>query len=132
MNKYCCKACDRLVISTAVTFAAGVLTIDLPAGAYNDCQKYCILIGQEIPTTATRGAPVVFTIGGGEVTYPFVDCCGTQLTQEEISYRYRYMTRVQTNATGGVFKWLGKGACSPVARLTSIDGTVPAAGGVGA
>lgn len=128
MNKYCCKACDRLVISTGVTFADGVLTIDLPAGSYNDCQRYCILIGQEIPTATTRGATVVFTIGGGTEIYPFLDCCGTQITQEAISYRYRYMTRVRTNAAVGSFNWLGKGVCSPIARLTSIDGTAPAAG----
>lgn len=128
MNKYCCKACDRLVISTGVTFAGGVLTIDLPAGSYNDCQRYCILIGQEIPAATTRGATVEFTIGGGTETYPFLDCCGVQITQEAISYRYRYMTRVRTNAAGGSFNWLGKGVCSPIARLTSIDGTAPAAG----
>lgn len=128
MNKYCCKACDRLVISTGVTFADGVLTIDLPAGSYNDCQRYCILIGQEIPAATTRGATVEFTIGGGTETYPFLDCCGVQITQEAISYRYRYMTRVRTNAAGGSFNWLGKGVCSPIARLTSIDGTAPAAG----
>lgn len=128
MNKYCCKACDRLVISAGVTFAAGVLTIDLPAGSYNDCQRYCILIGQEIPTATTRGATVVFTIGGGTEIYPFLDCCGTQITQEAISYRYRYMTRVRTSAAGGSFNWLGKGICSPIARLTSIDGTAPADG----
>lgn len=128
MNKYCCKACDRLVISAGVTFADGVLTIDLPAGSYNDCQRYCILIGQEIPAATTRGATVEFTIGGGTETYPFLDCCGVQITQEAISYRYRYMTRVRTNAAGGSFNWLGKGVCSPIARLTSIDGTAPAAG----
>jgi len=127
MNKYCCKTCDRLVISAGVTFADGVLTIDLPAGSYNDCQRYCILIGQEIPAATTRGATVVFTIGGGTETYPLLDCCGAQITQEAISYRYRYMTRVRTSATGGTFNWLGKGACSPIARLTSIDGTAPAA-----
>lgn len=127
MNKYCCKTCDRLVISAGVTFADGVLTIDLPAGSYNDCQRYCILISQEIPAATTRGATVVFTIGGGTETYPFLDCCGAQITQEAISYRYRYMTGVRTSATGGTFNWLGKGACSPIARLTSIDGTAPAA-----
>lgn len=31
-----CKLCRRLVISQAVTFADGVLTINLPAGSYND------------------------------------------------------------------------------------------------
>ena len=127
MNKYCCKTCDRLVISTAVTFAAGVLTVDLPAGSYNDCERYCILIGQEIPDTTTRGATVVFTIGGGTETYPFLDCTGAQVTQETISYRYRYMTRVRTSAVGGTFNWLGRGACSPIARLTAIDGTAPTA-----
>ena len=129
MNKYCCKACDRLVLTDGITFAAGVLTINLPAGSYNDCQRYCILIADEIPAATTRGAEVVFTIGGGTETYPFLDCCGAQITQEEIAYRFRYMTRVRTSATGGTFNWLGKGACSPVARLAAIDGT---AGGVGA
>ena len=133
MNRYCCKMCDRAVPTDGITFAGGVLTINLPAGSYNDCQTYCIFIADEIPDTATRGAPVVFTIGGGTETYPFNDCCGRQMTQEAISYRYRYMVKVKTTATTGSFNWLGKWYCNPIARLAAIDGTAPAAeGGAGA
>lgn len=134
MDKYCCRVCDRLVLTDGITFNGTSLVINLPAGSYNDCQRYCIFIVDEIPATTTRGAPVVFTIGGGTVLYPFNDCCGTQLTQESISERYRYMVRVRTTAMAGAFYWLGKGVCSPIARLASIDGTAPvaAAGGEGA
>ena len=38
MNK--CKLCDRFIISEAVAFAAGVLTVTLPSGSYADGCKY--------------------------------------------------------------------------------------------
>ena len=56
--KAVCKLCDRLVISQAVTFANGVLTINLPAGTYNNGCKYCIVIAQTIPAATTITAPV--------------------------------------------------------------------------
>lgn len=131
MNKYCCKMCTRLIATDGITFNGTSLVINLPAGAYNNCERFCILIADPIPAATTRGAPVVFTIGGGAVLYPFNDCCGTQLTQESISENYRYMVRVRTTATSGSFNWLGKGACSPVARLAAIDGTAPVAAAAG-
>ena len=65
-----CKLCPRLVISQNVTFASGVLTVNLPAGSYNRGEKYCIVIAQAIPDAATINAPVVITIGTGTVQYP--------------------------------------------------------------
>ena len=43
-----CKLCDHLIISQAVTFAGGNLIINLPAGAYNNGEKYCIVVAQAI------------------------------------------------------------------------------------
>ena len=63
--KTSCQLCKRLVISQAVTFADGVLTINIPAGTYKNGEKYCIVIAQTIPETATINAPVVVTIGTG-------------------------------------------------------------------
>jgi len=63
--KSVCRLCPRLVISQAVTFAAGALTINLPAGSYRDGCKYCIVVAQAIPDAATITAPVVITIGTG-------------------------------------------------------------------
>lgn len=132
-NKAVCKLCDRLVLSQTVTFAAGVLTINLPAGSYNNGQKYCIVIAQAIPAATTITAPVVITIGTGTETYPLLGSCCQQLTACSIRTRTRYATKVVTDAAGGSFRLLGRACCSPNYALTSIDGTAPVAeGGAGA
>lgn len=130
--KAVCKLCDRLVLSQAVTFAAGVLTINLPAGSYDNGCKYCIVIAQAIPAATTITAPVEITIGTGTETYPLLGSCCQQLTACSIRTRTRYATKVVTDAVGGSFRLLGRACCSPNYALTSIDGTAPAAeGGVG-
>ncbi|MBS7060296.1 MAG: hypothetical protein KH119_14230 [Faecalibacterium prausnitzii] len=53
-----CKLCDRLVFSQAIAFTGGNLEINLPAGAYNNGGKYCIVVAQSIPATTTINAPV--------------------------------------------------------------------------
>ncbi len=68
-----CRLCDRLIISQAVTFTDGTLIINLPAGAYNNCRKYCIVIAQAIPAATTINAPVVITIGAGTEQYPLTN-----------------------------------------------------------
>ena len=124
--KNVCKLCDKLIISTAVTFTAGTgLIITIPEGAYNDGCKYCIVIAQSIPAETTISAPVFIQIGTGTVLYPLDKCDCTQVTACAIRTRTKYSTRVETNATGGVFKLLGKTHCAPTNNLTSIDGTAP-------
>ena len=130
--KTVCRLCDRLVLSQAVTFAAGTLTINLPAGSYNDGQKYCIVIAQAIPEATTITAPVVITIGTGTEEYPLTNRCCAQVTACSLRTRTRYSTVVSTSATGGTFKMLGKGSCAPSNNLTAIDGTAPVTGGGGA
>jgi hypothetical protein len=115
-----------------VTFADGTLTINLPAGSYNNGQKYCIVIAQTIPDTTTITAPVVITIGDGTEEYPLTNRCCAQLMAASLRTRTRYATVVSTSATGGTFKMLGKGSCAPNNNLTAIDGTAPATGGGGA
>lgn len=129
--KTVCRLCDRLVLSQAVTFADGTLTINLPAGSYANGEKYCIVIAQAIPEATTITAPVVITIGTGTEEYPLTNRCCAQVTAASLRTRTRYSTVVSTSATGGTFKMLGKGACAPVNNLTAIDGTAPAAGGDG-
>lgn len=127
--KNVCRMCDSLIISEAVTFAGGVLTVNIPAGSYNRGEKYCIVVAQTIPAATTITAPVVITIGDGTVTYPLVDRCCAQVTACALRTRTRYATCVATDATGGTFKLLGKAACAPTNALTAIDGTAPAAEG---
>lgn len=121
-----CKLCDKLVISQAVTFTGGNLVINLPAGAYNDGCKYCIIVAQTIPTTTTINAPVVITIGTGTQQYPLTRCDCSQVTACGIRTRTRYSTIVSTSATSGVFKLLGKACPCPTNSLRSINGTAPA------
>lgn len=131
--KNVCQLCPRLIISEAVTFATGTLTINIPAGSYNRGEKYCIVIAQTIPAATTITAPVVITIGDGTETYPLVDRCCAQVTACAVRTRTKYSTVVATDATGGTFKLLGKACCAPNNALTAIDGTAPAAdGGAGA
>lgn len=127
--KNVCKLCDRLIISTAVTFTAGTgLIITVPEGSYQDGCKYCIVVAQTIPAATTITAPVFIQIGDGTELYPLNKCDCTQATACSIRTRTKYSTRVETSATTGVFKLLGNIPCSPNNNLTAIDGTAPVAG----
>jgi len=112
-----------------VTFAAGVLTINLPAGAYTNGCKYCVVIAQAIPAATTRTAEVVFTIGDGTVVYPLVDRCCAPVQACSVDTRTRYPVKVVTDATGGTFKLLCNVRCGINNALRSIDGTAPATEG---
>lgn len=120
-----CKLCDNLIISQSVTVVTvdgtDTLVIDLPARYYGDGCKYCIVIAQTIPTTATIAQPVAFSIGGDTTTvYPFVrrDC--SQVTACAIRTRTRYSTIVSTDAVSGVFKSLGGLCPCPTNNLESL------------
>ena len=122
-----CKLCVNLIISTAVAFTAGTgLVITIPEDSYQDGCKYCIVVAQSIPDATTITAPVFIQIGTGTELYPLNKCDCTQATACSIRTRTKYSTRVETSATTGVFKLLGKVACSPNNNLTAIDGTAPA------
>lgn len=117
-----CRLCKRFVISSAVTFTDGNLVINIPAGAYANGEKYCIVVAQTIPSTTTINAPVYVTIGTGTTLYPVTNKCCAQLTACAIRTRTKYSTVVSTTPTGGTFKLLGRPACAPNNNLTSIDG----------
>lgn len=121
--KNICKLCNRLIISQTVTFTNGQLIITLPAGSYENGEKYCIVVAQNIPATTTINAPVVIQIGTGTQLYPLQNRCCAQIAACSIRTRTKYSTRVATDATGGTFKMLGTPACSPNNDLRAIDGT---------
>lgn len=127
--KNVCKLCDKLIISQATTFTAGTgLVINIPAGSYADCEKYCIIVAQAIPDATTITAPVFITIGTGTELYPLNQCDGTQVAANQIRTRTKYSTRVATNATGGAFNLIGKLCGNLDNGLMAIDGTAPVAG----
>lgn len=121
--KNVCKLCPRLVISQAVTIdATGNVLINIPAGAYARGEKYCIVIAQNIPATATINAPVFVTIGTGSQSYQLTACDCKQVTACGIRTRTKYATRVVTTPTGGSFRLLGRPSCSPDNSLPAING----------
>lgn len=125
-----CKLCPNLVISETVTFTAGTgLIINIPEGSYRDNCKCCIVVAQTIPAETTITAPVFITIGDGTVLYPLNKCDCTQATACSIRTRTKYNTRVETNATSGVFKLCGNIPCLPDNNLVAIDGTDATVGG---
>lgn len=127
MNKWNpCKLCRNLVISTAVTFADGTLTINIPEGSYGNGCNYCLVIAQAIPADTTISAPVVITIGDGTEEYPLLRCSGVQVTAAALRTRTKYETIVSTNATGGAFRVLRGLCCAPVNRLNALTGDAPA------
>lgn len=121
-----CRLCDKLVISQSVTFTGGNLIINLPAGAYNNCTKYCIVVAQAIPATTTINAPVVITIGTGTQQYPLTAKNCRQVTACGIRTRTRYSVCLNTSATSGTFRMMGEPCCAPNNQLASINGTAPA------
>lgn len=129
-----CKICPRIVISTAVTVVTvdgtDTLVIDLPAGStfLNGC-KYCVVVAQTIPTTATIAMPVAFSIGGDTTTvYPFTNCNCIQVTACGVQSRRKYPVTVLTSPTSAVFKSLRYLCCYPANNLLSIPVTTTAAG----
>ena len=124
--KNVCRLCDRLILSQSVVFTAGTgLIITIPEGAYNNGQKYCIVVAQTIPAETTISAPVFIQIGAGTVLYPLDKCDCTQATACSMRTRTKYSTRVETTPTGGIFKLLGNVCCAPNNNLRSINGTTP-------
>lgn len=124
--KAVCKLCKRLVISTAVTYTAPNLVITIPEGSYEDGEKYCIVIAQNIPTETPIVAPVVIQIGTGTELYPLDKCDCSQATACNLRTRTRYSTKVVTNPSSGSFRLLGNVCCSPNNDLVAINGTAPA------
>ena len=104
--------CKHLVISENVTFTEPNLIINIPSGSYENGEKYCIVVGQEIPTDTTIAANVMITIGDDATTmYPLVNSNCTNVSACQIGTRVRYATRVYTNIQAGVFKLLDNLSC---------------------
>jgi hypothetical protein len=131
-NNNTCRLCKSLILSTAVTFAGGVLTINIPEGSYINCKRYCLAITQPIPEATTIGATVVVTIGDGTETYPLTTCSGAPVTAAALRTYGVYLVQVATTADGGSFRVLKGLSCAPaVDVLDALTGDAPAAADAG-
>lgn len=124
-NRQCNTLCPNLIISTSVTVVTvnGVdtLLVNIPAGTYHNGCKYCIVVAQTIPVTATINMPVAVSIGGDTTTvYPMTNRCCAQITACAIRARTRYPVCVSTSSAGGTFKVLSGLCCAPNNALASL------------
>lgn len=118
-----CKLCKNLAISQEISFSDGNLVITLPAGSYRDGDKVCIVIAQSIPDETTINAPVYIQLGADTpVLYPLQRCNCLPAVACNLRSRTRYSTVVETTSDSGIFKLLGRVACSPDNRLNAING----------
>lgn len=115
-----CRLCDKFILSQAITFDGTNLVVNLPANAYQNKCKYCIVLAQTIPETTVINAPVVFTIGTGTTTYPFVNGNCTPIFASQVRTRRIYPTRVNTAVNDGVFKYIGN-CCLPSNATTTVQ-----------
>lgn len=120
-----CHMCNKFVSTNNITFSGGTLIINLPADDYRNNTKYCIFLNQNIPATATIGAPVVITVGTGTQQYPLVKRNCRPANPCNLRTRTRYSVCVETTATSGIFRLLGEPCCAPNNQLRSINGTAP-------
>jgi hypothetical protein len=123
-----CKICKRLVASTTVTVTATALVINIPDRSYDNCEKLCLLVNQEVPATATRGLPVVVTIGTDTTQFPLINCKGLPVTQEYIANGNVYKSVVLTTTTSAVIKVLCELSCA-CTNLQSIPVAAATTGG---
>lgn len=123
-----CRICKRFVGSLSVTVTATALIINIPEATYDNCDRLCLAVLQTIPTTATRGLPVVVTIGTDTTQYPLVRCNGTPVTQEYIGEGNIYQLKVLTTSSSAVFRVLNN-LCAVSTNIPSIPVAAPATGG---
>lgn len=105
MSKYKVMRIDpRSVTEETLTFAAGVLTINVPQRSFSAGCPYFLRIVDPIPAETTIGAAVVITIGTGTVEYPLLDCNGGQVTAERLRTGYSYPIELIESGTTGAFQ----------------------------
>lgn len=132
----CCKPnrlCSHYIISNSVTVVTvdgtDTLLIDIPAGTYGNCQKYCIVVRTLPATGVMTNMPVAISIGGNTTTvYPLI-CgrTGLQAVGCQINGRSVIKVCVRTNATTGVFRAFEGLNCYCPDVLASLPVTTPAA-----
>lgn len=118
-----CRLCDKFILSQSIVFnpTFNQLIVDLPAGNYGNCTKYCIVLAQSIPENTTINAQVVFTIGGNQtVGYPFLNKDCTPIYASQVRTRRVYPTRVNTAVNTGVFKYIGNN-CLPASPKNATN-----------
>lgn len=133
------KICKRVIFSESLTFTDPNLIINIPAGSYNNGERYCLVVGQSVPTDTTIAAQVGITIGEDTTIYPLVNDNCTNVNACQIAGRSIYPVRVITNISNGVFKLLENISCcsscaqsaAPALPIPTEEAATTSGGGTG-
>lgn len=129
-----CNECPRKIYSSGVSIVSvngtDTLVIDIPQQSFNDKQRGCLIITQNLPEEATIYMPVAISIGGVTTTvYEVLACNCAQVTAPMLRTRRRYPFVVSVNATTGVFKILKNLSCAANSGLATIPVVSTTTGG---
>ena len=129
-----CNECPRKIYSSGVSVVSvngtDTLVIDIPQQSFNDKQRGCLIITQNLPEEATIYMPVAISIGGVTTTvYEVLACNCTQVTAPMLRTRRRYPFVVSVNAMTGVFKILKNLSCAANSGLSTIPVVSTTTGG---
>lgn len=128
----CGRLCPHFVVTSAVTFADGTLTLNLPdTMSYDNCGRYCIVIGQTIPAATTITAPVVVTVGTGTTEFPLLTCGGAQALASQLATRTVYPVKISTTTAGGSVRVLRRLPHVDTVSLASLNSAATAAAATG-
>lgn len=119
------KLCSHLIFSESVTFTDPNLIINIPEGSYGNGERYCLVVGQDIPTTTTIAATVGITIGDDTTIYPLVNTNCTNVGACALASRSVYPVRVVTNIQSGVFKLIENISCCSSCRYSNAAPALP-------
>lgn len=117
------KLCDKLVVSTGVGYAGGLITIAIPQATYKNGDKVCIVVAQDIPAETIINSLVQIQIGAGTERYPLTNCDCSQVTGCQLSTRTKYSTKVVISGADASFRLLGRTHCCQNSNANAtIDG----------
>lgn len=98
MNKKCCN-CKNLLKSQSVTINNNRLVIKLPTQRVCNNQKFCFVVVQAIPVSATP-LPVVIEVG--DVGYNYLNHNDNFVYSDQLKTQRLYMANAKTDTT--IFK----------------------------
>lgn len=99
----CCK-CSRLVETTDVSLANGVLTLTLPDQTYVNGNSYCVHVTQSIPSGADSNTIVKILVNG--ISYVLLTRGGHLTYADQIKNNFTYVISPKQDSVA--FMYVGR------------------------
>jgi len=87
--------CKKEIFTIGAAISGTNLVLQIPPTAFNNCQKFKLIICQNLPDGITNAMPVVILDGGA--TYPLLLPLGNSVMADQVRSRRAYEIFVGTN-----------------------------------